>query len=181
MPFTLRTMDAADWPVVEAIYAAGMATGNATFETELPSWEGWDATHLPSARMVACNPAGAVIGWAALSPVSARRAYRGVAEVSVYVAPMAWRRGVGSALLAALIAVAASAGLWTLQASIFRENTSSVRLHQRHGFRIVGFRERIAEREGQWRDTLLLELRLPTPDRPAGVAAVLEAARRGRT
>ncbi len=164
MSFSLRTMVAADWPVVEAIYAAGMATGHATFETELPSWEQWDAAHLPAPRVAACSPAGAVLGWAALSPVSSRRAYRGVAEVSVYVAPLAWRRGVGSALLAAVIEASVSAGLWTLQASIFRENTSSLQLHQRHGFRIVGYRERIAERAGQWRDTMLLELRQPSSD-----------------
>jgi phosphinothricin acetyltransferase len=159
-------MDAADWPVVEAIYSAGMATGNATFETEPPTWEQWDTGHLPRPRVVACNASGAIIGWAALSPVSGRHAYRGVAEVSVYVGPLTWRRGVGSALLAALIEGAASVGLWTLQASIFRENSASLRLHQRHGFRLVGYRERIAQREGQWRDTLLLERRSPAPDGP---------------
>lgn len=148
-------MTPADWPAVRAIYAEGIATGQATFETAAPEWAEWDAAHLPEPRLVARD--GPVIGWAALSPVSRRPAYRGVAEVSVYVAEAARRRGVGGRLMAALIDGAA--GIWTLQASLFPENEASVALHLRHGFRVVGRRERIGQLHGIWRDTLLLERR----------------------
>lgn len=159
----VRPMTAADWPAVKAIYEAGIATGNATFETAAPTWEAWDAGHLAGHRLVAV--AGErVIGWAALSPVSERCIYSGVAEDGVYVDPGAWRRGVGHRLLAALVAGAEAAGIWTVQAGIFPENQPSVRLHDGCGFRVVGTRHRIGRHHGRWRDTLLLERRSPLID-----------------
>ena len=157
----LRKMTEADWPAVAAIWAEGIATGNATFETEPPSWAAFDATRKIEGRFVA-EDGGAVVGWAALSPVSSRPCYAGVAENSVYVASAARGRGVGTALMDALTAAAAAAGIWTIQTSVFPENAASIALHQRAGFRVVGRRERIAELGGVWRDTLFLELRLPT-------------------
>lgn len=151
-------MAADDWDAVRRIYREGIATGNATFETELPEWERWDASHLPHSRLVA-RDAGAVVGWAALSPVSARRAYRGVAEVSVYVAESARGRGAGRMLLEALIAESEGQGIWTLQAGIFPENSASLELHRKCGFRLVGRRERIGQLGGIWRNVLLLERR----------------------
>ena len=156
----LREMTEADWPAVAAIWAEGIATGNATFETEPPSWAAFDATRKTEGRFVA-EHGGAVVGWAALSPVSSRPCYAGVAENSVYVASAARGRGVGTALMDALTAAAAAAGIWTIQTSVFPENTASIALHERAGFRVVGRRERIAELGGVWRDTLFLELRLP--------------------
>ena len=156
----LRKMTEADWPAVAAIWAEGIATGNATFETEPPSWAAFDATRKIEGRFVA-EEGGAVVGWAALSPVSSRPCYAGVAENSVYVASAARGRGVGTALMDALTAAAAAAGIWTIQTSVFPENAASIALHERAGFRIVGRRERIAELGGVWRDTLFLELRLP--------------------
>ena len=152
---------AAHWLAVRAIYAEGIATGLATFTTAPPTWEAWDADHLPTGRLVAvaADDPTAVRGWAALSPVSGRCVYAGVAEVSVYVATIARGQGVGRALLASLIAALEAAGLWTLQAGIFPENAPSVRLHEAAGFRTVGRRERIGQLAGQWRDTLLLERR----------------------
>jgi L-amino acid N-acyltransferase YncA len=156
-------MTEADWPAVAAIWAEGIATGNATFETEPPSWAAFDATRRQEGRFVAVSEHdGAVVGWAALSPVSSRPCYAGVAENSVYVAATARGAGVGTALMEALAAAAAAAGIWTIQTSVFPENTASIALHERAGFRIVGRRERIAELDGVWRDTLFLELRLPT-------------------
>ena len=157
---TLRSLEPGDWPEVERIYAEGIATRMATFETTTPSWEAWDAGHLRAPRLVATLE-GAMAGWAALSPVSRRAAYGGVAEVSVYVAGSARRRGVGRALLHALIERADAAGLWTLQAGIFAENVPSIRLHEEAGFRLVGRRERIARLDGRWRDTVLYERRVP--------------------
>jgi phosphinothricin acetyltransferase len=148
-----------DWESVRAIYLEGIATGHATFETEAPEWSAWDAGHAPEARLVARDPDGAVLGWAALSRVSRRRAYAGVAEHSVYVAGAARARGIGLALLEALIAGSEAAGFWTLVAGIFPENVASVRLHERCGFRLVGRRERIGRMNGRWRDTLLFERR----------------------
>ena len=156
----LREMTEADWPAVAAIWAEGIATGNATFETEPPSWAAFDATRKAEGRFVA-EDGGAVVGWAALSPVSSRPCYAGVAENSVYVASAARGRGVGTALMEALTAAAAAAGIWTIQTSVFPENAASIALHERAGFRVVGRRERIAELGGVWRDTLFLELRLP--------------------
>jgi L-amino acid N-acyltransferase YncA len=147
-----------DWPAVEEIYAAGIATGEATFETAPPSWEEFDVGRLEGHRLVAVEH-GRVLGWAALSPTSPRACYSGVVEHSVYVAEDARGRGVGRALLEALISDADAAGLWTIQTSIFPENEASVALHERVGFRVVGRRERIAKLNGIWRDTLLLERR----------------------
>ena len=147
-----------DWPTVKAIYEQGIATRLATFETEAPAWEAWDAAHHPDLRLVA-EEDGVVIGWAALSPVSRRACYAGVAEESVYVAEGARGRGVGIALLARLCADADAAGIWTIQTSIFPENVASLELHRRCGFRVVGTRERIAQLDGVWRDAVLLERR----------------------
>ena len=154
----LRRMTAGDWPRVRAIYEEGIATGDATFQTEAPLWQAWDAGHLPHSRLVACQEA-AVLGWAALSPVSARSVYSGVAEVSVYVAAQAPGRGLGRALLQRLVAESEEHGIWTLQAGIFPENQASVVLHERCGFRLVGRRERLGQMHGRWRDVLLLERR----------------------
>src|SRR6266850_4884841 len=147
-----------DWAEVKAIYLAGIATGHATFETDAPSWEAWDAAHLPFARLVARDGA-AIVGWAALSSVSQRCAYGGVAEVSVYVGAGSRQSGVGRKLLAALIAASEENGIWTLQAGMFPENSGSLALHRKFGFREVGRRERIGKLNGVWRDTVLLERR----------------------
>ena len=150
-------MRSVDWPAVCAIYLEGIAGGNATFETEAPPWEVWDAKHLASPRLVFTDPT--VVGWAALTRVSARACYAGVCEVSVYVAAAARGRGIGGQLLRELVAQSEANGIWMLQASIFPENEASVQIHLRNGFRIVGRRERIAQLRGVWRDTLLLERR----------------------
>ncbi len=154
----IEPMLASDWPAVRQIYADGIATGNATFETAVPDWEVWNEKQIASPRLV-MRDEGRVLAWAALSRVSAREVYLGVCEVSIYVAAEGRGRGVGRQLLAELVRQSESAGIWTLQASIFPENEASVGLHQRCGFRIVGKRERIAQRDGVWRDTLLMERR----------------------
>jgi L-amino acid N-acyltransferase YncA len=151
----IRALDESDWPAVAAIYAEGIATGDATFETEVPSWETWDEAH-PSLRLVA-EEDGAVLGFAALSPYSHRRCYRGVGEESVYVGEAARGRGVGRALLDALVARAEADGYWTLLAGVFPENEASLALHAACGFHVVGRHERLGERDGVWRDVLLLE------------------------
>jgi L-amino acid N-acyltransferase YncA len=153
-------LDAGDWPAVRAIYEAGIATGDATFETAAPDWPAFDAAHLADHRLVG-RDGGRVVGWVALAPVSDRRAYAGVAEDSIYVAPDAQGRGVGRALLAAVVASAERGGIWTIQTGIFPENQASVRLHQACGFRVVGLRERLGRLHGRWRDVLLLERRSP--------------------
>jgi len=153
-------MQPEDWPAVRAIYEQGIATGQATFETAAPSWQAWDAGHFVDLRIVA-EEDGEVIGWAALSSVSPRACYAGVAEESVYVAEPARGRGVGTALLARLLADADEAGFWTIQTSIFPENVGSIALHRRSGFRLVGTRERIGQLDGVWRDTVLMERRAP--------------------
>jgi L-amino acid N-acyltransferase YncA len=152
-------MRAGDWPAVKTIYEQGIATRLATFETEAPSWGAWDAGHHAGLRLVA-EEDGVVVGWAALSPVSRRACYAGVAEESVYVAEGARGRGVGIALLARLCSDADAAGIWTIQTSIFPENVASLELHRRCGFRVVGTREQIAQLDGVWRDTVLLERRV---------------------
>jgi L-amino acid N-acyltransferase YncA len=154
----IRDLRPEHWPEVASIFQAGIDTGHATFETAPPSWEQWDRAHLPGLRLVATDD-GRVLGWAALSRVSTRPCYAGVAEVSVYVALDASRRGVGRALLEALIARSEDAGIWTVQAGIFPENTASLALHEKCGFRIVGTRERIGELHGVWRDVVLMERR----------------------
>jgi L-amino acid N-acyltransferase YncA len=146
-----------DWADVRAIYLEGIATGDATFETNAPDWESWNRNHLGFGRIV-MREAGKVAGWAALSPVSSRRVYAGVAEVSVYVAAAA-RKGIGRALLTALFDGAERNGIWTLQAGIFPENVASIALHKGCGFRKVGRRERIGRLHGVWRDVVLLERR----------------------
>ncbi len=154
----VRALRHDDWPAVKRIYAAGIAGGDATFETETPLWEDWDAAHLEGHRLVALRR-GEVVGWAALSRVSSRECYDGVAEVSVYVAPDAQGMGVGTTLLERLVTDAELAGIWTLQAGIFPENEASLALHRRCGFRIVGIRASIGRLNGRWRDVVLLERR----------------------
>jgi L-amino acid N-acyltransferase YncA len=155
----IRELRAEDWSMVATIYEEGIRTGNATFETEVPSWEEWDAAHL--AHRLVSERDDAVVGWAALSPVSARPSYAGVAENSVYVSARARGQGVGRELLSRLIRDAEADGIWTIQTSIFPENTSSLALHERCGFRRIGTRERIAQLDGVWRDTVLMERRSP--------------------
>jgi phosphinothricin acetyltransferase len=154
----LRELTHEDWPAVKVIYEQGIATGQATFETEAPSWEAWDSSHLEGHRLVALQD-GEVVGWAALSAISERCVYAGVAEESVYVADAARGRGIGRALLEELVARAERDGIWTIQAGVFPENEASVELHRRCGFRVVGTRERIGQHHGVWRDVVLMERR----------------------
>jgi L-amino acid N-acyltransferase YncA len=153
----IRDLEERDWPAVKAIFAEGIATGSATFETEAPSWEDWDGAHL-SLRLVA-EADGEVVGWAALTPYSDRECYRGVAESSVYVAARARGRGVGQALMERLVRASEEACFWTLQAGVFPENEESLALHRRCGFRVVGVRERLGQLRGEWKDVVLLERR----------------------
>ncbi len=161
MTLAIGAMRPEDWDQVRSIYREGIATGHATFETDAPSRENWGGAHLKEARLVA-RDGDAVLGWAALSPVSSRCVYAGVAEVSVYVAAGARGRGVGRALLRELIAASERQGIWTLQAGVFPENRASLELHRRCGFREVGRRERLGRLGGVWRDVILLERRSPT-------------------
>jgi len=158
----IRTMIEADWPAVRAIYAAGIASGDATFETDPPTWQLFDATRLVGHRYVATDDAGAVLGWVAATRVSERSAYRGVVEHSVYVHPAAQGRGLGTALLRTLIDSTEAAGIWTIQSGVFPENIASLTLHERAGFRMVGRRIRIGQLGGVWRDVVLLERRSRT-------------------
>jgi phosphinothricin acetyltransferase len=151
-------MHSDDWPAVRSIYLEGMSTGYTTFETEAPSWQDWDASHRQCGRLVA-READRVVGWAALSPVSRRQVYSGVAEVSVYVSGQSRGKGIGRALLERLISESEKNGIWTLQASVFPDNAATIRLHRACGFHEVGRRERIGKLNGTWRDTLLLERR----------------------
>ncbi|MEH7336444.1 N-acetyltransferase family protein [Neobacillus drentensis] len=151
-------MQQEDWQQVKNIYLEGIATGNATFQKVAPSWEEWDNGHLTNCRIVA-RFEGTILGWAALSPVSSRPVYSGVAEVSIYVSQTSSGKGIGSKLLQALIDVSEEKGFWMLQASIFPENALSLQLHKKYGFREVGRRERIGKMDGVWRDTILLERR----------------------
>ena len=156
---TIRPLAAADWPVVSAIYREGIESGDATFETVVPAWEAWSAARCPDCRLVATEDE-VVVGFAAVSPASARPAYAGVCEVMVYVAGHARGKGVGTELMRAVVRESERAGIWTLQASIFPENVASIRAHERTGFRIVGQRERIGRfHDGRWRDTIVLERR----------------------
>lgn len=156
----IRKMDAGDWPAVSAIYGEGIATGFATFEKTVPLYETWDTAHLKTCRFVATER-DTILGWAALSPVSGRCVYGGVAEVSVYVSKAARGKGVGIALLQKLIGESEAEGLWTLQSGIFPQNRGSIRLHEKAGFRLIGKRERIAKLDGTWYDNLLFERRSP--------------------
>ena len=162
----VRALTERDWLEVETIYREGIAAGNATFESEPPSWADFDQGKLQVGRLVATDPADSVLGWVAASRVSAREVYRGVVEHSVYVADRAHGRGVGTALLTSFLRAADAADIWTVQASIFPENTASLALHERAGFRRIGHRERIAYMTygpwaGNWRDTILIERRRP--------------------
>lgn len=149
-----------DWEAVRAIYLEGIATGQATFETAAPSWDQWNSSHLPFARLIATSKTeGSVKGWAALAPVSMRSVYAGIAEVSVYIAHDSRRQGLGLQLLTLLVAESERNGIWMLQASVFPENLASIALHESCDFRRVGIRERIGRIKGLWRDTLLLERR----------------------
>lgn len=164
---TVRPMRASDADQVLAIYQAGLDTGEASFETTAPTWAGFDAARLPAHRHVAVDAAtGEIAGWVAVSPVSSRRVYAGVVEHSVYVHPGRRQHGIGAALLRALIDSTESAGIWTIQTAIFPENSASLALHERAGFRIVGTRERIARHHGRWRDVIFLERRTPTDPAP---------------
>jgi L-amino acid N-acyltransferase YncA len=157
---TLGPLLSEHWPQARAIYEEGIRTGNATFEDAAPDWDSWDRSHLETCRLVAMQQ-GAVVAWAALSPVSRRKVYSGVAEVSIYVSAASRGQGIGRWLLAVLIEASEEAGIWTLQASVFPENEATVRLHTRAGFREVGRRERISRHHGRWRDTLVFERRSP--------------------
>jgi len=159
----IRPMEARDAAPVLAIYQDGLDTGQASFETAPPAWEEFDATRLPACRHVAADPAtGQVLGWTAAVAVSDRCVYAGVIEHSVYVHPGCQRRGIGAALLAALIESADEAGIWTIQSGVFPENTASLRLHHQAGFRTVGIRERIGRHHGRWRDVVFIERRSST-------------------
>ena len=155
----IRELRAEDWPAVEAIYAEGIATRNATFETETPTWAEFDAGRLRDHRLVAID-GDRIVGWAAFSAASSRACYAGVVEHSVYVASEYRGRGIGRTLLEALVHSADSGGIWTIQTSVFPENEASLALHERVGFRVVGRRERIAQLDDVWRDTILLERRV---------------------
>ncbi len=158
MGYTIEKMTDADWDAVRAIYLEGIATRNATFETESPSWDTWNNNHRPDCRLVARSNEK-VLGWAVLSLVSRRPVYSGVAEVSVYVAADARGMGVGKALLGSLINAPEKAGIWSLQAGLFKENSASITLHKGVGFREIGFQERKGSMDGVWRDVLLMERR----------------------
>lgn len=154
----IRKMLDKDWPRVADIYRQGMETGIATFETRVPSYQAWDQNHLPFCRYVAWLD-GRVVGWAALSPVSRRAVYSGVAELSVYVSGEAQKKGVGRHLMDHLISESEKCGIWTLQSGVFPDNLPSIRLHVRSGFRKLGIREKIAKRNGRWQDNILFERR----------------------
>ena len=160
MNFAIDELYPSDWEQVRAIYLMGIASGQATFETEAPTWEEWDASHIQKCRLVA-RLQDKIVGWAALSPVSRRRAYAGVAEVSIYVHIDYRGQGVGKHLLKAIIEASEGHGIWTLQSSTFPENEASLALQKRCGFRRIGMRERIAKHHGVWRDTILMERRSP--------------------
>ncbi|MGH7721298.1 MAG: GNAT family N-acetyltransferase [Candidatus Dormibacteria bacterium] len=154
----VTAMQPEDWAAVRDIYAQGIRAGDATFETDVPRWESWDAAHLATLRLVA-RRGDQVVGWAAAVPVSERCVYGGVVEDSVYVAAEARGQGIGRQLLAAIIASCEAAGIWTIQSGVFPENVASLRLHEACGFRRVGVRERIGQHHGRWRDVVLLERR----------------------
>jgi len=163
MEFVINKMNRGDWEQVRAIYIEGIATGHATFEAEAPEWEKWDSNHLSEPRLVA-RVGSDIAGWAALSRVSTRRVYSGVCEVSIYVGSTYRGRGIGSALMIALIETSEKEGIWTLQAGIFPENIASIELHKKHGFRVLGVREKVGrmtfgELTGTWRDVVLMERR----------------------
>jgi len=155
----IRAMTSEDWAAVRSIYEEGIATENATFETETPDWDTWNTGHLKECRLVGLDDTGKVAGWAALTPVSSRCVYAGVAEVSVYVAQSARGQGYGRMLLQRLVKDSEASGIWTLQSGILAENEASIRLHLTCGFRLVGKRERLGKLNKQWRDVVLMERR----------------------
>jgi L-amino acid N-acyltransferase YncA len=157
----IKPMEPLHWSVVRRIYEEGLHTGNATFQTSAPEWEEWDQAHMQTGRLVALEN-GNIIGWAALTPVSDRCVYGGVAEISVYVSEIARGKGVGKELLKSLIEDSEANGFWTLQAGIFPENIASIKIHEATGFRVIGRREKIGRMNGHWRDTILLERRSRT-------------------
>lgn len=154
----VREMTEKDWPAVSAIYQEGINTGHATFQTKSPSWHDWNDGHMEQCRYVALMD-GKIEGWIALSAFSKRHAYRGVAEVSVYVNPQSSGQGIGYKLMSHMINVSEEAGIWTLIAGIFPENIGSVGLHEKSGFRVIGIREKVGEMSGVWRDVVLMERR----------------------
>jgi phosphinothricin acetyltransferase len=154
----LRELREEDWPAVRKIFEQGIATGNATFETEAPSWEAWDSSQLDGHRWVAVE-GGRVVGWVAAHPVSLRPCYRGVVEHSVYVDEESWGRGIGRALLERLFESTEADGIWTIQTGVFPENEASLALHEKCGFRVVGTQERLGKLDGVWRDVVVLERR----------------------
>lgn len=158
MDIVIEAMHAEDWPVVREIYLEGIATKNATFETQAPTWEKWDTGHLQEPRLVARNN-GSVIGWAALSPVSSRAVYAGVAEESIYISSTVRGQGIGKRLLTALAEQSEQAGIWTMQTGIFPENAVSIHVHEACGFRVLGVREKIGQMDGVWRDVVFMERR----------------------
>jgi L-amino acid N-acyltransferase YncA len=158
MEVRFRPLTEADWSQVAEIYRQGIETGNATFETHVPSWDKWNATHIQTCRLVAFI-GNEITGWAALLPVSARKVYSGVGEVSIYISNKYQGLKIGSKLLELLILESEKNGFWTLQAGIFPQNKSSLKIHENNGFRIVGYREKIGQLNGMWRDTVLVERR----------------------
>lgn len=164
MKIEIRKMQAADWPFLAEIYQQGMDTNLATFQSECPAYEQWDLSHLKACRLVVTAD-GTVAGWAALTPVSSRCVYAGVAEVSIYISVTARGKGLGKQLLAALVSSSEQEGIWTLQSGIMQDNIASIRLHEVCGFRMVGYREKIGrDRLGVWRNTVLMERRSPSDD-----------------
>lgn len=164
MKIEIRKMLAADWPFVAEIYQQGMDTNLATFQSECPAYEQWDLAHLKACRLVVIVD-GTVSGWAALTPVSSRCVYAGVAEVSIYISATARGKGLGKQLLAALVSSSEQERIWTLQSGIMQDNIASIRLHEVCGFRMVGYREKIGrDRLGVWRNTVLMERRSPSDD-----------------
>jgi phosphinothricin acetyltransferase len=158
MNIRFRSLEPKDWNSVAEIYRLGIETGNATFQTDIPTWDSWDSAHLKTCRIVATLD-NEIIGWAALTPVSGRCVYAGVAEVSVYVSPGYQGQKTGTMLLDKLVSESEEDGLWTLQSSIFPENLPSLKIHRNLGFRKVGIRKKIGKMNGKWRDTILLERR----------------------
>lgn len=156
---TIRPLEPKDWPAVLEIYAQGIATGDATLETSPPEWEIWDGSHVPELRYVAITDSGEIVGWTALTPVSGRCVYAGVAEVSVYIGSSFRGKKIGDQLLKHLIEQSEKSGYWTLQAGIFPENVPSISLHEKNGFRMIGYRENIGKMKGVWRSVNLLERR----------------------
>ena len=158
---SIRPMDAADWHSVSKIYEDGIATGFATFETSIPTYESWDAAHMASCRLIAME-GEKILGWAALSPVSSRCVYGGIGEVSVYIGKDSRGKGAGKLLMHTLIKESEAEGLWTIQSGIFPENKGSIELHKKVGFRYIGKRERVGKLDGEWKDNLLFERRSET-------------------